>query len=158
MEKDWLFSGDDYICGFRSTGVLIGGGRILVQREADREEYALPGGHVKIGETAAEALIREFKEETGADVVCTRQIWTEECFWQWRGKSAHTLIFYYLIELCEDYYFPDISTPVQQKDNSGVVLGWMPIEELKSVKIYPSFLAEKVLNLTEGTEHFISRE
>jgi 8-oxo-dGTP pyrophosphatase MutT (NUDIX family) len=49
--------------------------KILVQRDRDGLEYALPGGHVKIGECSIDSLIREYKEETGADIVCKRLIW-----------------------------------------------------------------------------------
>lgn len=81
MKKDWLFNGDDFICSFRSAGVLLRNNKILVQRNRDGNDYAIPGGHVIIGETATESLIREYKEETGADIICQRLIWTEECFW-----------------------------------------------------------------------------
>ncbi|MDE6847136.1 MAG: NUDIX domain-containing protein [Lachnospiraceae bacterium] len=45
---------------------------MVVQRDKSGSEYAIPGGHVKVGETTEEALIREYKEETGADVKCER--------------------------------------------------------------------------------------
>lgn len=83
MKPDWLFKSENYICNFRSAGVLIRNNKILVQREKDGLEYALPGGHVKIGETSMEALIREYQEEIGADITCERLIWVEECFWEW---------------------------------------------------------------------------
>ena len=49
-DKDWLFSSDEYICDLRTVAVLVQDGKILVQRERNGNEYALPGGHVKIGE------------------------------------------------------------------------------------------------------------
>ena len=78
MNKDWLFTTDEYICDLRTVGVLIRDGKILVQRDRDGHEYALPGGHVKIGETLEDGLIREYKEETGADIKCERFLWSEE--------------------------------------------------------------------------------
>ena len=71
MEKDWLFRTDEYICDLRTVGVLVRDGKLLVQRERNGSEYALPGGHVKIGETTADGLIREYKEETGVDISLT---------------------------------------------------------------------------------------
>ena len=51
IDKDWLFATSDYICDLRTVAVLVKDGKILVQREKDGNEYALLGGHVKIGET-----------------------------------------------------------------------------------------------------------
>ena len=82
MGRDWLFSDDDSICNYRTAGLLIRDNRVLVQRERYGSEYALPGGHVGFGETSRQALIREYKEETGADIECYRLIWIEEVFWK----------------------------------------------------------------------------
>ena len=62
MEKDWIFRTDEYICDLRTVGVLVRSGKVLVQRDRDGSEYALPGGHVKIGETTADGLVREYDQ------------------------------------------------------------------------------------------------
>lgn len=158
FKNDWLFIEDKYICNFRSVGVLLRNKKILVQREKDGDIYALPGGHVLVGETSEQSLIREYKEETGADVVCRRLIWTEECFWDWNGKPANTLAFYYLIDLINQNDIPDTGEFISQKDNCNVLLGWFPIEDFNKITIYPSFIKEKIHNLAEHTEHFVSNE
>ncbi|NLT64909.1 MAG: NUDIX domain-containing protein [Clostridiales bacterium] len=158
MEKDWLFKGDNYICNFRSVGVLIRNNKILVQRDKDGFEYALPGGHVKVGEASTDSLIREYREETGADIICERLIWVEECFWEWSKKLTNTIAFYYQISLCGDIDIPDNGEFVSQKDNCNVVLGWIPLDELKSLTIYPSFLKEKIFDIGDYPEHFITKE
>lgn len=70
IDKDWLFTSSDYICDLRTVAVLVKDGKILVQREKDGNEYALPGGHVKIGETLEDGLIRETMEEMGVKIEC----------------------------------------------------------------------------------------
>ena len=70
MKKDWMFTAGSYVCDVRTVGVLIQDGKILVQRDRTGNEYALPGGHIQVGETLQDGLIREFKEETGAVIVC----------------------------------------------------------------------------------------
>jgi len=42
--------------------------RILMIRRTDNDKYAIPGGQQEIGETLAQAAVREVKEETGIDV------------------------------------------------------------------------------------------
>lgn len=158
VQTDWLFKGDNYICNFRSVGVLIRNNKILVQRDKDGSKYALPGGHVKVGESSMDSLVREYREETGADIICERLIWTEECFWEWNKKLINTIAFYYLIKLRDDKDISDDCEFVSQKDNCNVVLGWLPVNELKLLTIYPSFLKEKIFNISDYTEHFITRE
>ena len=157
MKKDWRFSDENCVCSFRTVGVLIKGDKILVQREKDGVEYALPGGHIKIGETSEESLIREFKEEADADIICERLIWVEECFWKWGGKDAHDMAFYYLISLTNDFDIPDGSF-VSHKDNCDVLLGWVTIEEMKKLTIYPSFIKNKIETISDHIEHFVSFE
>ena len=53
----------------RVTGVVIEAGRILLlNQDAGARSWSLPGGKLEDGETLAEALVREMKEETGLDV------------------------------------------------------------------------------------------
>jgi ADP-ribose pyrophosphatase YjhB (NUDIX family) len=53
----------------RVTGVMVEEERILVLRQrAGLRTYSLPGGTLEEGETLAEALIREMREETGLEV------------------------------------------------------------------------------------------
>lgn len=156
MDMDWMFAGDEYICSFRAAGVLVMDGKLLVQREKGGCEYALPGGHVKVGESAGDSLIREFREETGAEIECARLLWTEECFWEWNGKKAHNISFYYLVKLRPDSYIPEEFAP--QRDNPNVLIGWLPIGGLEDVTIYPGFIRNEIFDLNAPTRHFVTRE
>lgn len=157
MDKDWLFSTDEYICDLRTVGVLIQNSKILVQRDRDGKEFSLPGGHVKVGETLENGLIREYKEETGADILCKRLLWSEECFWEWNGKQAHNIAFYYLIELRKGSAILDNNEFISHKDNCNVVLGWMPIDEIQNITIYPEFIKNEIYNFNEYPKHFVSK-
>jgi nucleoside triphosphatase len=61
------------------------------------DKYTLPGGHIEVGETMREAVVREVKEETGLDVeveeflLLQEAIFTEE-FW----KRKHFIFFDFL--------------------------------------------------------------
>jgi ADP-ribose pyrophosphatase len=157
MNRDWLFKDEKSICNFRTVGVLIRGGKILLQREKEGNEYALPGGHVKSNETSEQSLIREYKEETNADIICERLIWIEESFWKWGDRDTSTIAFYYLIKLVNDADIPDDYFE-SQKDNCNVILEWVLIQDLKGLTVYPRFLVEKIDSISNGIEHFISVE
>jgi len=54
-----------------SVVVRNAAGELLLLRRTDNDLWAIPGGKVEIGETAAQAGVREVKEETGLDVEVT---------------------------------------------------------------------------------------
>jgi len=58
-----------------SAGILdLAGDKILLVRRADNGRWAVPGGYMEPGETAAEAAAREVLEETGLEVRVGRLI------------------------------------------------------------------------------------
>ena len=155
IKDSWSFLKNGNICSLRSAGVLIKNGKLLVQREKDGNEYAIPGGLVKAGETSEEAVIRRYREETGEDIFCDRMLWIEESFWEWNKQKAHTITFYYFIS-CKSLIPKTEFTP--QKCNGNVLYGWIPIEKVENLKIYPAFIKGKINNISNGIEHFIYRE
>jgi ADP-ribose pyrophosphatase YjhB (NUDIX family) len=46
-------------------------GRILMIRRTDNDLYAIPGGQLELGETLAQAAVREVREETGIECEIT---------------------------------------------------------------------------------------
>ena len=59
--------------------------------------YTVPGGHVELGETCEDALVREIREEVGLDIKVTELISIQQViypkeFW----KRAHFIFFDYL--------------------------------------------------------------
>ena len=104
-----------------------------------------------------DGLIRETMEEMGVRITCKRLLWSEECFWEWNHRQAHNIAFYYLIELCDGLEIPENGEFVSQKDNCDVVIGWMPIEEIQKITIYPEFLKEEIYHLNEPMKRFVSK-
>jgi ADP-ribose pyrophosphatase YjhB (NUDIX family) len=49
-------------------GVLVRGGRVVVNRAVYRERFTLPSGYVDPGESLEAALAREWREETGVTI------------------------------------------------------------------------------------------
>lgn len=153
MSRDWHFEADNTICSFRAVGILIDKDMVLVQ--SDNDEYALPGGHVKIGETAEETLVREFFEETGLKIRCKRMIWCDESFFKQKDKDAHGIAFYYLIETSDNIVHSHFT---QLKDNCNIRLEWVKLDEVRNLNIYPYFIKDKITDLDKGIEHFIHRD
>lgn len=81
IEQDWIFDTDTCRCDLRSAGVLLQDGKVFLQRSAGGSEYALPGGHVRAGETTEHALLREWQEEMAFG-------WFATGFCGWRNASG----------------------------------------------------------------------
>ncbi|MDL2287032.1 NUDIX hydrolase [Eubacteriales bacterium OttesenSCG-928-G02] len=160
MKKhDILLTKDNTIFGFRSSGVLNQDGKILIQRGLNDTVYALPGGHVAFGETSAETIVREYKEETGADIIAGRLIWVDESLWSWDGKDTHTVCFYHLLSVDKANTMPlDGKFKSLKTNDSELLLEWVDLTELKNIDLLPDFIKEKAANITDGIEHFVYRE
>lgn len=61
----------------RVTGVLLHQGRLLLVRQVvdGSERWSLPGGKLEPGETIADGLVREMREETGLAVRIVRLLY-----------------------------------------------------------------------------------
>lgn len=72
-----------------------GANRMLVQDRTDPSWPVLcfPGGHVEIGETCADTVIREMQEETGLTVVSPRLVGIKE--WMKHGGQTRALVLCY---------------------------------------------------------------
>ena len=57
-----------------NVGVLNDRGELLLIRRTDNENWAMPGGAMDIGETIAEAGVRETREETGIECEIVRLV------------------------------------------------------------------------------------
>jgi ADP-ribose pyrophosphatase YjhB (NUDIX family) len=62
----------------RVTGIVIEDGRLLLLNQdtpGTARSWSLPGGKLESGESLAEALVREMKEETGLDIEAGRLLY-----------------------------------------------------------------------------------
>lgn len=148
------FENPNHFYGIRAAGILIQHNRILMQREINGTEYAVPGGCIHAGESTQDALQRRWQEETGAGILCRPLAFIEECFWKWHGKAAHTITFYYRVHLKDGAVLPD---RFANKANPEVLFEWLPTDTLEQYCIYPSFLPQQLKMPEEGIRHFITK-
>lgn len=86
-------------------GIFRQGRRILVTEGFDsvkKERFARPpGGGIEMGETSAEALHREIREELGQEITQLRQVGVLENRFTYRGQPGHEIVFVYESEFVD---------------------------------------------------------
>ena len=102
-----------------------------------------------MGEETKNALQREFRKKMSIAITVHRLLWTEECFWRWGSRQAHTFTFYYLI----DSDLPLFPAFVPQRDNENVLYCRMHHNT-----VYPAFPADHVDLLNESPLHLITHD
>ncbi|WOB41816.1 NUDIX hydrolase [Thermoleptolyngbya oregonensis NK1-22] len=79
--------------------------RILVSRDYDsvkQSDYYRPlGGGIEFGETSRDALIREMREELGAEIEQLTWLGTLENLFTLEGKPGHEIVLIYDAKFCD---------------------------------------------------------
>lgn len=111
-----------------ARGVCVKDGKVLLCRGKGLGSTYLPGGHIEFGETGAEALVREIKEETGLESTAGKLLGVvENSFFQHGEKHCEINLVYELsIGNC------DVAA---QEDWIG--FEWCPLSNLDAANLLP---------------------
>lgn len=159
---DILFKTADYIFSYRVGGVLIHNGKVLMQNAEGDDGYAFIGGHVAFGETTAETLVREFKEEIGADIKIEKLLMVSENFFPWGNRPCQQINLYYLVSLKEETQIP-LDRNFKALDDLGnerieLNMCWIPLKDIPNKSIYPPQAKEHIMNLPNEIVYFVYKE
>lgn len=91
--------------------IIFSNNRVLLARRGQdpgKGEWSLPGGAAEVGETLAQAVVREVKEETGLTVRPTEMVKTlERIFYDNQGRVRyHYVLCDFLCEIVSGQIFP----------------------------------------------------
>ncbi|MFG1998189.1 NUDIX hydrolase [Spirillospora sp. NPDC048911] len=108
-----------------NVAVTNNNGEILMIHRTDNDNWALPGGAIDLGESVAEAAIRETKEETGVDCEITGLVGIY-------SDPKHLIHYTSNDEVRQEFSIVLKARPVggepQTSDESRAVL-WIPAEQ-----------------------------
>lgn len=160
--SDILFKTDDFIFSYRVAAIIIYDGKVLLQKCINDSSFAFPGGHVAFGETNEETLIRELKEETGADIIVKDLKWVGETFFSWDDRDCHQICLYYIAEFSINPKIPlngrFIGKEFFEEKTFEIEFFWIPLDTLNDLLVYPETAKELIHCLNDGVKHFISKE
>ena len=155
MKQDIKFSFGDTKFKYRVSGILIVDNKILTVQINNNGFYCLPGGHVEIMENTEEAILREFYEETGIDIVIDKLLYVTENFLDGKLGHFHELGFYYLLKPKTKVIQKDYLVIEDDKyEKVKLEFKWLEINKLDDFK--PEFLKLELLkNTKKELKHFI---
>lgn len=144
---------------YRAAAIIIENDCILMASNEAADYYYSVGGGVHLGETAEEAIVREVFEETGVKYEIDRLAFIHENFFSdntgvLKGLICHEIAFYFVMKPRGTQELNSDSFCAEGRE----FMNWVPISTLRDLKAYPTFFAEKLLNLTDTVEHIITKE
>ena len=143
---------DGGLFNFRVAGVAVKNRKLLLHKTPSDNFWSLPGGRTDLFEVTSQTLVREMIEETGLLVQAGELMWIVENFFEYNGVRHHEIGFYYKMEIPgmeNDTDFPSIEL------GSELMFHWHPVEDLHSIKIYPEFISEDLIQNTIHPKHIV---
>ena len=138
---------------YRVAAIVERKGKVLAMREEHLSHWYLPGGRVRLQESAQQALLRELREELSLPGKILRPLWLNQAFYPLDGVGqVHEMCLYFLMEL------PLEGLPAGEefslKDSDGVthLYHWFSRDDLQGLPLYPAFLKEEWPNLPESLQ------
>lgn len=167
--RDILFDHGNARFSYRISALILSadGERALLQCPVGTADYAFIGGHVAFGETAADTLVRELREELHADASIGALAAVGEVYIDW-GRTAdgsprhcHQIGLYFRAAVDEG------QLPAAERffgyDKAGgerfsIEYIWVPLTELAHRTVYPPEMAAYLCDGRTDVMHFVYSE
>jgi len=160
VQNDCCFTHENNWFRYRAAAIILEDGCVLLAGN-EKENYLYSvGGGVQMNETAQDAVLREVFEETGVHYEIDRLAVIHENFWQGGGAydsglCCHELALYFLMK----------PRGTKQLQSSSLTrfgdrekMHWVPVNELHTVKHFPTFLQSYLQTMPQQTVHVVERE
>ena len=136
---------------YRVCAMMISDGKILAMRNERVPYYYLPGGRVKMGETAEDAVIREVREELDITPKIVRPLWLNQAFFKEDvdGLNYHELCIYFLTDITDTDLLTRGNKFAGAEANHEHIFEWLEFGRLKDEYFYPLFLKKDIFNLPD---------
>lgn len=148
---DITFHSGDRKFNFRVCAMIIHKDRILAMHDERSPYFYLPGGRVRLGETAEQAVVREVEEELQITSKLIRPLWLNQAFFteDVDQQKYHELCLYFLMDIAGTDLLTRGDSFICEEGLRKHKFEWLPFEKLKEEYFYPLFLKEDIFHLPE---------
>ena len=149
---DISFRQENQKFNYRVCAIMIADHKILAMHDERSPYFYLPGGRVKLGETAEHAVIREVQEELGITLKISRPLWLNQAFFteDVDGLCYHELCIYFLMDISDTSLHKNGAVFTLTEGSHTHTFEWLPFERLKDEYFYPLFLKKEIFHLPEA--------
>lgn len=146
---DISFKVDHDKFNYRVCAIIIADSKILAMHDERSPYFYLPGGRVKLGETAEQAIVREIEEELNITAKIIRPLWLNQAFFKEEvdNLNYHELCIYFLMDITHTKLLENGDKFTLLERHHRHHFEWLKFESLKNQYFYPIFLKEAIFNL-----------
>ena len=136
---------------YRVCAVILHDGKILAMQDERSPYFYLPGGRVKLGETAEHAVIREIEEELHITARIIRPLWLNQGFFKEDvdGLRYHEICLYFRMDISDTDLLSKGNTFSLQEGKQRHTFAWLKFEQLQHEYFYPIFIKKEIFQLPE---------
>lgn len=140
----------------RVSGMLIKNNKLLVHETQKFKGYCLPGGHVEVGESTKQAMLREMKEELNIDVEIIDLFCINENIYNVDEATSQEINYYYKLKSLT----PLSDAPFSVKEiDKGIEkehkFDWIDINELCNKNFKPNHMAKIIMENIETKNNVV---
>ncbi|WP_105207149.1 NUDIX hydrolase [Streptococcus suis] len=140
---------DNQIFGFRATALIIKDGKIFLTKDYKGRYYTI-GGAVEVNEVAADAAVREVKEELEIDSRVNQLAFVVENQFTHEDRDFHNIEFHFIVEPIGEMPEEMIEGKLKQ------ACEWIEVDNLVNLDVVPAFLAEELPNWNGQIKHIMN--
>ncbi|HEL2263748.1 TPA: NUDIX hydrolase [Streptococcus suis] len=140
---------DNQIFGVRATALIIKDGKIFLTKDYKGRYYTI-GGAVEVNEVAADAVVREVKEELGIDSRVNQLAFVVENQFTHEDRDFHNIEFHFIMEPIGEMPKEMIEGKLKQ------TCEWIALDNLVNLDVVPAFLAQELPNWSGQVKHIMN--
>lgn len=129
--------------------MIIKDGKIFLTKDSKGRYYTI-GGAVEVNEVAADAAVREVKEELGVDSRVNQLAFVVENQFTQGSVDFHNIEFHFIVEPIGEMPEEMIEGKLKQPCE------WIDVDKLVNLDIVPSFLAQELPNWNGQAKHIMN--